>query len=419
MTRVMRWLLFASLLACTKSNPNFCAENPGADCRIDAPFACKTNEDCSGMASGSVCEPESGTCVRCTAQFPESCSGTTPVCGSSHECVACSQDGDCASAVCLPSGACAADGAVLHTSPSGPETATCSSTDPCSLTHALALVDATRKVIQLAGGTYTFSTTVTLDKELTLFGRDAVIDHNGTDGSTIRIGPNGKVDLDYVTIIGADGMYGHGIESTDSTATLRAHAISVLNNQRIGIDWSGASLTLVVSRIAQNGGGGVRVMGSAFKITGNVFWANGSDASTVGGVSIGGSLQSTNRLDFNSFTRNSTQDGLGAAVNCNGALSARNNIMSFNGTLTNAEQVSGTCSHTYSIVRPGSLPSGIGNAASDPLFVNTATGDLHIQTGSPALSAADPTSDLSDVAAHDLDGQLRQAPADIGADEVP
>jgi hypothetical protein len=55
----------------------------------------------------------------------------------------------------------------------------------------------------------------------------------------------------------------------------------------------------------------------------------------------------------------------------------------------------------------------------DPMFVNTTTGDLHLRAGSPALGAADPTSNLSGPAERDLDGDVRRAPADIGADEVP
>jgi hypothetical protein len=127
-----------------------------------------------------------------------------------------------------------------------------------------------------------------------------------------------------------------------------------------------------------------------------------------------------NRLEFNSFSKNQTQDGAGSAIQCAaGAFTARNNIMSGNGTQTNLEQVGSSCAHIYSIVRPGVLPAGTGNKADDPLFKNTTTGDLHILPGSPAAGAADPGSDLTGVAAHDIDGDVRMNPADIGADETP
>jgi hypothetical protein len=98
---------------------------------------------------------------------------------------------------------------------------------------------------------------------------------------------------------------------------------------------------------------------------------------------------------------------------------ARNNIMSQNGTLMNMAQVGGSCAHAYSIVRPGPLPSGAGNSSMDPLFVDITTGDLHVRPESPALGAADPASDLTGPAELDIDGQRRASPADIGADEVP
>lgn len=97
----------------------------------------------------------------------------------------------------------------------------------------------------------------------------------------------------------------------------------------------------------------------------------------------------TNRLELNSFNRNKALDTLGTAIHCLVSMfTARNNIMSVNGTLSNMEQVGGNCAHAYSIVRPGMLPPGPGNSSMDPLFVNATTGDLHVSAGSPALGAA-------------------------------
>ena len=93
--------------------------------------------------------------------------------------------------------------------------------------------------------------------------------------------------------------------------------------------------------------------------------------------------------------------------------------MSENGTLANMAQVGGTCTHAYSIVRPGMVPIGTGNSGMDPLFQNTTTGDLHLKPGSPALRAADPSANLTGLAARDIDDDVRTSPADIGADEVP
>jgi hypothetical protein len=163
------------------------------------------------------------------------------------------------------------------------------------------------------------------------------------------------------------------------------------------------------------------VMNGTFVIVGNVFYLNGTGASLVGGLVISAAADVPNRLEFNSFNQNKTTDGIASAIQCTvaGAFTARNNIMSDNGTLTNLEQVGGTCAYAYSIVRPGTLPAGPGNSSADPLFVNTTAGDLHLNSGSPAIGAADPAASLTGVAERDIDGDLRTAPADLGADEIP
>jgi len=151
-----------------------------------------------------------------------------------------------------------------------------------------------------------------------------------------------------------------------------------------------------------------------------VFFSNGDELETVGGLAIATSQNAANRLEFNSFNKNQAQDGIGCAVQCiAGTFAASNNILSGNATATNMLQVTGTCTHAFSIVRPGTVPLGTNNSGMDPLFANTTTGDLHLMPGSPALGAANPATDLGGLAQLDFDGDQRVAPADLGADEVP
>jgi hypothetical protein len=146
-----------------------------------------------------------------------------------------------------------------------------------------------------------------------------------------------------------------------------------------------------------------------------VFFGNGLINSSVGGVAITTASSGANRLEFNSFALNMTQAGIGPAVQCIVAtFNAKSNIMSDNRTpMTQADQFTGTCTHTFSIMQPGTVP--IGNSGSDPLFADPSKGDLHIASTSPARRAADPSSDLTGIAAHDIDGTPRMSPADIGA----
>jgi hypothetical protein len=98
-----------------------------------------------------------------------------------------------------------------------------------------------------------------------------------------------------------------------------------------------------------------------------------------------------------------------------GAFTARSNIMSDN--TGGAAQFAGNCLHAYSISRPGAVPTGTGNTASNPVFVDAAAGNLHLAPASPARSAGDPATDLSGIAALDIDGDMRATPPDIGADQ--
>lgn len=106
------------------------------------------------------------------------------------------------------------------------------------------------------------------------------------------------------------------------------------------------------------------------------------------------------------------------AIQCDiTGLTARNNIISNNGD-GSVQQIAGSCGYAFSIVFPGPAPTGPGNLVVDPRFESPGTGDLHLQPGSPAVLAADPNADLSGLAARDIDGDLRVAPADIGADQI-
>lgn len=184
---------------------------------------------------------------------------------------------------------------------------------------------------------------------------------------------------------------------------------------------SSQEVTLVRTKVASNTGGGISINGGAFVLVGNVFFANGTQTSLVGGIAISTQANPANRLEFNSFNKNAAADGVGSAIQCTipTGFTARNNVLSGNGTLSNMEQFGGTCGHAYSIVRPGTLPVGTGNGSADPMFVNTTTGDPHIQPGSPARNAADPAAVLTGIASRDIDGDSRSMPADIGADEIP
>jgi hypothetical protein len=323
--------------------------------------------------------------------------------------------------VCLPDGSCADEAQVAYVQAGGVGN-TCTKIAPCDILDVGLTTN--RPFVKINTGTVADSKTTTIDgKTVTIFAEPgAKLDRTG-DGVILEVKSNGAdVQIFDLEITGGTGIGDAAISLPNGGAPkLTLTRVNIDGNQGFGILATAGTLTLAQSRVSGNTGGGISVTSLAqFVIVSNIFVGNGSDASTVGGVNISTSQSATNRLDFNSFSRNQTQDGIGSAIQCAaGAFAARNNIMSGNGTLTNMEQVGGSCAHAYSIVRPGTLPGGTGNKADDPLFKNTTTGDLHILPGSPAAGAADPGSNLAGIAARDIDGDLRLTPADIGADEIP
>lgn len=374
---------------------------PTAVCNVSTTVCVQCTSDQAAACKGAtaVCSA-ANTCVQCTAAQPGACIATTPICNvDSNQCEKCTAHAQCvASGVCLADGSCASQGDVAYVAPApaGTDNTTCTKANPC-ISPSKAL-QTQRRYIRFSGAT---DEAVSIaDQDVALIGEPNAQLTSTRNGLLLEIRGSSHVVVDQLVVTGASGTAGIGI-------TLQ-----------VG---STGSLTISRSTISNNQGGGVSILGGTFAVVGNVFYNNGGINTSIGGIAISTPQNPANRLEFNTFSRNQVQDGLGAAIQCAaGAMfTARNNIMSENGTLTNAEQVGGSCKHAYSIARPGTpLPPAQNNTSSDPAFVDAAKGDLHIQPGSLARHAADPTSDLTGIASQDIDGDPRVAPADIGADQV-
>jgi hypothetical protein len=418
-------LVAAAYLAACRTHPDWCEGALDNRCsNIDAPTPrCTGDEQCS--APTAVCDlAGSMVCVQCVApDQPEqvsACSRMTPVC-EDQTCRACQAHSECGSNVCLTDGTCASESDVADVAQSGSGSA-CTKTSPCGTLGAG--IETNRPIVKIATGLVKDTVvTVIKGKAVTIYADpDAKLDRDG-DGPIIEVyGAGADVRIIGLEITGATNPGGDAIvvRSSGGMPKLTITKAWLVGNQGMGLTATDSAITVSQSTISGNKGGGVSVFNGAFVIVGNVFSNNGNDMTRVGGVSVDVPQNTANRLELNSFNRNKTRDGTGSAIHCEaGTFAAKNNIMSENGTVTNVNQVSGMCEHTYSIVRPGPLPAGTGNSADDPKFTDTATGDLHIMTGSPAHDAADPASDLSGVAEHDRDGNKRISPADIGAYELP
>jgi hypothetical protein len=420
-------VLAAVGISSCRCNPQFCEGHPGNNCDYptDVPRSCASNDDCSEPTA--VCDVGATmTCVQCTPQQAGACTGATPACGEDRTCRACQAHSECRSSeACLPDGSCAAPGHVAHVKPpslGGTDNPTCTLAAPC--TKVASALATGRPYVKLAG-TIDEAVTIENSRVVTFLAEpDAKLTRTNGAGAIVTVRDSGTsltvYDLSISNAPNDPSGIGIVVPSGAGAPIVSLIRAKVMNNPGGGISASGGALTVSQSTISGNTGGGISVMNGTFVIVGNMFFDNGDNATLVGGVAVGTSQNATNRLEFNSLHANQAQLGVGAAIHCiAGTFTARNNVMSDNGTLMNMEQVGGTCAHAYSIVRPGTLPPGNGNSNMDPLFVNTTTGDLHVKPGSPALGAADPSSDLTGPAERDIDGDVRTRPADIGADEVP
>ncbi len=111
----------------------------------------------------------------------------------------------------------------------------------------------------------------------------------------------------------------------------------------------------------------------------------------------------------NTIVYNSTQTNGGGICTLypGSTISGRNNIIFYNTSSDNTQYSSigggGASTLTYSCISQDM--SGIGNIMDEPMFVNAAEDDFHLQDGSPCIDAGDPASPS------DPDGTR----ADIGA----
>lgn len=420
-TLAARFTILAVLgaLGCKEQDRNYCPDALHHNClNVDAAITqCTSDQECSP----NVCDL-TGTkaCVQCTIANPTACTATTPICGTNNACRGCTAHAECSSSVCLADGSCAAEANVAYVAAGGG--GTCGKADPCG-TLDVALQTG-RPYVKFAAGLVKDNKTTTIDgKTVTILAdAGAKLDRDG-DGPILVVQnsspANTSVQIFDLEITGATGVPGgDGIRLTANggTPSLTLTHVTLDGNQGTGVVAAGGALTVTRSTLAQNTGGGISEMNGTFVIVGNAFFGNGGISSSVGGVAITTASSSANRLEFNSFASNTTQATIGPAIHCViGSFVARNNIMSDNGTLALPDQFGGNCTHAHSIARPGMPLPGATNSASDPMFMDASKGDLHITSTSPARRAADPTSDLTGIAAHDIDGTPRMSPADIGA----
>lgn len=383
---------------------------------------CTDDAECPGFgqaATDTYCV--SGSCVECRSNTD--CPMTTPICDT-HACRACVANSECASGVCASDGTCAADTSIAFVSPSGSTATDCTRLAPCTLAAGLAKQ---RPYVELAAGTYTNASTVTLGGQLALIGADASttsVTNSGT-GPVFSIDPGTDVAFQAVTISGAKNngatQNGDGVTCPNNIAgsrTVRFDQAVVSNNAHDGVQARTCTLIATRSRFTGNALYGLELTDATstvdrctvdantfdaakfdsglFKVTNTFVYRNG------GGLQIYVNTSGT-QIDFNTIVDNGANF---AGIDCSSssAIALSSNIVARNTTNTNAASCTFPASYIQADI------SSLHFKQPD-----TAPYDYHLGSGSIAVDMAG-TSNLD----HDYDGDHRPLGSgyDIGADEL-
>ncbi len=196
-------------------------------------------------------------------------------------------------------------------------------------------------------------------------------------------------------------------------ARLRLDSCRIGPSDGNGVDADSSSdVAITRTRIEQNSDGGVKLRGRA-RVENCVFSANGNDSSGSNGSASGAATLDGAPADvvfrFNTL-RDNVAEGPGAVL-CAQAITVES-IISFNNSTGSGGEFGGLCSVANSRVdNPGALGAGAGNFDADPLFD---VDGVHLLATSPCRGVGNPLAPLDD-----LDGDVRDAQPDAGADEIP
>lgn len=412
---VTRLLILAALLGgCEKRSELYCEKNPEdlAHCpSTDAPevpqVMCNDNSMCT-QGDKLLCNTASHVCVGCLSNADCTDPNKNNCDPGSGTCRGCVVHSDCASNVCLPDGTCGDDSNVIYLdADAGADTGDGTKAKPIKTwAKAIMLVSTSRKFVKLTG---TIAVSIVID---TL---NVII--LGAPGSKIvgAMDPAIKVNKASAKIYDVEITCTGNINgiTTAGMSSLALQHVYVHGCPKTAVDAADGFLGVTRSTIESNGDGLVTSSKVSWILTNNIIVRNGSASAVHGGVELG-SLNATNRFEFNTVADNAAVGGLTGnvgGVNCpvslTSSLEIPNNLIV--GNTGGSGNVGGSCTTTGSAVDTDSTKWMFKAQATAPY-------DYHLTAASTMAidMATTPTAIIDDV-----DGQLRPqgAQRDFGADE--
>ena len=282
----------------SSQSSNYCEGAPNNNCMdlVDAaidgpPTGCvATPSICTGATA--VCNPAADVCVECLPGSAAACTGAEPVCGGDNTCRSCTAHSECASAVCLPDGSCAAESDVAYVDGTTGAGTTCTQAAPCK-TVTLAVAPSVGKPLVKVTGTVREATIAFAGTTAkTLIGATGA-KIEGTTGSQnlIELRDTATLTVRDLTIGGTAGNKPTACFALIAGTPSLTVTTGKIENCQVGISSSGGAVTVTGATVTSNTGGGISVTGGSFRLTNNVIADNGSAAITgsdFGGVFLSG-----------------------------------------------------------------------------------------------------------------------------------
>ena len=397
------------------------------------------------------CDSDRGACVGCLVSAD--CDATAPVCDpTSQACRGCTADNECGSGVCdIAAGSCVSESNVVYAAPAATAASACTKLDPCALSKAFMLVDATRDTVKMGSGTYLTGVTIGTSAAITVYGLGATLKSSISvlSGATVKVrdlaflgdgtvycspattgGPMPTIDLLNASFDTTGAITNGPFAISASACVLHiAHtkfkmpgsgSIAIYATGELAGSGAPANRGSIVNLDRSQIDGGEPAIGlynySVLHMTNSVLFG---PATLTPYQALSPDVSSTGTIDFSTFINWTWTSGNSGPVR----FVATNNLY-FDGRHTDTTMYfhwsvlnGSVAEHHYDLGFPQYLmPAGTNNIHDlDPMLKDPASHDFHLITGSPAIDAADPSA----TPPVDFDGTSRPQGArrDIGAFE--